>query len=66
MAEAADFTKDKKLNYTVLLDPNYEAVALYHLHGVPAIIVIDLEGNVRYTGHSTEEAERAVSRLLTA
>lgn len=64
--DVSEFTKDRKLNYTVLLDPEYEAVTLYHLDGVPTIIVVDLEGNVRYTGHSAEEAERVVSRLLTA
>jgi peroxiredoxin len=64
--EVSDFAKDRDLNYTVLLDSEYEAVALYHLHGVPTIIVIDLEGNVQYTGHSAEDAERVVSRLLRA
>jgi peroxiredoxin len=62
--DVSEFAKDRKLNYTVLLDPEYKAVALYHLHGVPTIIVIDLEGNVRHTGHSAEEAERVVRRLV--
>ncbi len=63
--DVSDFVKERKLSYTVLLDPEYEAVGLYHLHGVPTIIVVDLEGSVRYTGHSAQEAEQVVSRLLT-
>jgi len=58
--------EEKDINYTVLLDEKLEAAALYHLHSVPTIVVIDLEGVVRYTGHSAEEAEATLKALLKA
>jgi peroxiredoxin len=62
--DVTDFTKAERLNFTVLLDPEYQAVALYQLHGVPTIIVVDLKGTARYTGHSAHDAEAIVKRLL--
>ena len=64
--EVAEFTETEKLNFMVLLDPEYEAVALYHLHGVPTISVIDIQGNIRYTGHSADDAEAIVKKLLAS
>lgn len=72
----ASFAKEKKINYTVALDPNGAQVArAYQVRGIPAIFIIDKKGVVRHTfsGFPSDpaeqkkeiaEMERAVKALL--
>lgn len=57
----ASFAKEKKINYTVALDPNGAKVAkAYEVKGIPAMFIIDKKGVVRYTfsGFPSNPAEQ--------
>jgi peroxiredoxin len=60
----AAFVKTNKMNYTVLLDGEYTAANLYHIEGVPTLLVLDKEGVIRSMGHAAKEAEEKLKHLI--
>lgn len=68
-ADVSKFVKDKRINYTIALDPNARAVgSAYQLRGIPATYIIDKEGVIRYvhSGFGGEADANKMDREIAA
>ena len=59
-----DYAKTHQLPYTMLMNTDGSVGVKYGVRGIPTLIVIDLEGKVRYRGHDASAAGEMVEKLL--
>ena len=59
-----DYVKGHKIPYTMLMNTTGSVAQKYKVRGIPTLIVIDLEGTVRYRGHDAGAAGEMVEKLL--
>ncbi len=63
-ASLKSFTQKHGIKYTVLIDTEAYLAREYGIIGVPTLLVLDLEGKIRYSGHSLEEAKQTINQLI--
>jgi peroxiredoxin len=51
----AAFRQNHALSYIVLLDTDGKVASEYNVRGVPTFVVVDKNGNIRYSGHNIPE-----------
>jgi len=59
------FVKDKDVNYRILLDAEGAVAKAFNVTGIPAIIGIDANGAIRFSGHQLPKDEAGLIKSLS-
>lgn len=54
-SKVSEFKTTHALPYRILLDSNASIASLYNVRGVPAFVLVDKNGDIKYNGHNIPE-----------
>jgi len=64
-ARVTGFVKKREISYPILLDSDSKVAKTYKIRGVPAVIAIDKDGTILYSGHSIIEMKKKIYGAMT-